>query len=149
MFFAIKRLLLIDMFKAIVFIVIMLYGNCLHASGFVSFTDAPWIKHLAGQDVLQHSFTYPVNEIDIHINLNPSISANRAYTLSAYIPDLYHLFCLKEVLKQQKIKYYLKKKNNDVKLLVYLSKKQNIELLLKSFKTYRLKIKILSKQEEK
>ncbi len=149
MLFAIKRLLFIHTFEAIVFIVIMLYGNYLYASGFVSFTDAPWIKHLAGQGTVQHSFTYPVNEIDIHIDLNPSAPNNRVYTLSAYIPDLYHLFCLKEVLKQQKIKYYLKKKNNDVKLLVYLSKKQNIELLLKSLKAYRLKIKVLSKQEEK
>jgi len=92
MFFAIKRLLLIDMFKAIVFIVIMLYGNCLHASsGFVSFTDVPWIRHLAGQDVLQHSFTYPVNEIDIHINLNPSISANRAYTLRTFTKIIQNL----------------------------------------------------------
>ncbi len=148
MLFAIKRSLLIHIFEAIVFIVIMLYGNCLYASGFVGFTDAPWIKHLAGQDAVQHSFTYPVNEIDVHIDLNPSALNNRAYTLSAYIPDLYHLFCLREVLKQQKIKYYLNKKNNDVKLLVYLSTKQNIKLLLKSLKAYRLKIKILYKQKE-
>ena len=144
---AIRRFLLLNILGVIVFIALILYGSRLYGSTFINSSDMPWIVHLARQSVFQNSFTYPVNEINIDLSQN--MSKSKVYALSVYIPDLYHLFCLKEVLKQQKIKYYLKNQGNNVKLLVYLSNKQNIKLLLKLLKTHNLYIKVLSNQEEK
>lgn len=142
---AIIRLLRIYVSGAVVFIVMMTSGGRLYASD----VDSPWIGYLAGHGIVKQPFAYPVNEINLHIDLDKNISERKMYLLRINVPDLYHLFCLKEILKKQKIRYLIKNQSNNIKLLIYLSKKQNIELLLKSLRDCQLKIKVLSNKEEK
>ncbi|WP_345993876.1 hypothetical protein [Sulfurimonas sp. HSL-1716] len=106
-----------------------------------------WLNHLSKSE--KGGFFYPVNEIFVDLDLSEQIVLTKIYQLNASISDPYQFFCLQEVLKQYKMRYYLKKDHLDTKLLIYSEEKSKLDSLVKALKTYDINAKILPYKEEK
>jgi len=106
-----------------------------------------WLEHLSKSE--RDGFFYPVNEIFVDLDLSEQVVLTKIYQLNASISDPYQFFCLQEVLKQYKIRYYLKKDHLDTKLLIYSAQKSKLDLLVKALQTYDINAKILPYKEEK
>lgn len=109
--------------------------------------DTLWLTHLSKSE--QGGYFYPVNEIFVDLDLSQQIVLTKIYQLNASISDPYQFFCLQEVLKQHKMRYYLKKDHLDTKLLIYSAQKSKLDSLVKALKTYDINAKILPYKEEK
>ncbi|RUM65217.1 MAG: hypothetical protein DSZ04_00395 [Sulfurimonas sp.] len=83
-------------------------------------------------------YFYPVNEVYIEINLHEKITKIITYKLSAKLLDPYQLFCLKEELKNHKLKYYLNKGKIDIELFIYSKNIDKLRNLLKVLKNYKI-----------
>jgi len=82
-------------------------------------------------------YFYPVNEVYVKVDLEEKITKTITYRLSAKLLDPYQLFCLKEELKNHKLKYYLKKDKTGIDLFIYsqnVDKLRNLEKVLKNYK---------------
>ena len=95
-----------------------------------------WLNNFSQTERL--GYFYPVNEVYIDVDLNEKILNNTIYKLSASLLDPYQLFCLKEELKQHKLRYYLRRDNNDVELLIYSKKIDKLNSLIKVLKNYQI-----------
>jgi len=102
-----------------------------------------WLNHFAKTQKL--GYFYPVNEVYVEVDLNEKITNTITYELSATLLDPYQLFCLKEELKKQKFRYYLKKNKAKVELLIYSSSKKRLNSLVVALKDYKITAKIKSK----
>jgi len=91
-----------------------------------------WLNHFSKTEKL--GYFYPVNEISIEIDLDEKIASNTIYKLSASLLDPYQLFCLKEELKQHKLRYYLKRDKSGVELLIYSKNIEKLNSLVKILK---------------
>ncbi|MDQ7061695.1 MAG: hypothetical protein Q9M43_11425 [Sulfurimonas sp.] len=76
-----------------------------------------WLDHFSQTQRL--GYFYPVNEVYVKVDLNEKITKTITYKLSAPLLDPYQLFCLKEELKQHKLKYFLEKDSMGVELLIF------------------------------
>lgn len=95
-------------------------------------------------------YFYPVNEVLIEVDLNEKIVIdNTIYKLSASVLDPYQLFCLKEELNQHKLKYYLKKDDKGVELLIYSKNINRLKNLVEVLKNYQISTKIELYKEDK
>ncbi|MBU0632211.1 hypothetical protein KKA17_06180 [bacterium] len=106
-----------------------------------------WVNHFSKSE--QNGYFYPVNEVFVDLELSEKIALKKIYQVNASITDSYQFFCLQEVLKQYKIRYYLKKEHLDTKLLIYSQEKSKLDSLVKALKTYDINAKILPYVEEK
>ncbi len=82
-------------------------------------------------------YFYPVNEVYVEVDLQEKITKTITYKLSAKLLDPYQLFCLKEELKNHKLKYYLNKDKTDIDLFIYsqnVDKLRNLVTILKNYK---------------
>jgi len=95
-----------------------------------------WLNHFSETEKL--GYFYPVEEVYIETSLNEKILSNTIYKLSAPILDPYQLFCLKEELKQHKLKYYLKKDINSVELFIYSKNIKKLNSLVRVLKNYQI-----------
>jgi hypothetical protein len=105
-----------------------------------------WLNHFSKTQRL--GYFYPVNEAYISIDLNEKILSPIVYKLTASLLDPYQLFCLKEELKQHKLKYYLKRDKSSVELLIYSKDKQKLNSLVRVLKNYQIKAKISLHKED-
>jgi C-terminal processing protease CtpA/Prc len=105
-----------------------------------------WLNHFSKTQKL--GYFYPVNEVYVKVDLDEKIIKTITYELSASLLDPYQLFCLKEELKQHKLKYYLKKDGEKVDLLIYSKNKNRLESLLKALKNYQIVANIRKYKEE-
>ena len=94
-------------------------------------------------------YFYPVNEVYIKVDLDTNILGKTIYKLSASSLDPYQIFCLKEELKQHKLKYYFNKDKNGLELLIYSKDKLKLNSLVKVLKKYQIVAKIMPYKEEK
>ena len=99
-----------------------------------------WLNHFSKTQRL--GYFYPVNEAHIEIDLDEQISNNTIYKLSASLLDPYQLFCLKEELKQHKLRYYLKRDVNSVELLIYSKNIEKLNSLVRVLKNYQISAKV-------
>ncbi|MDD5156792.1 hypothetical protein [Sulfurimonas sp.] len=99
-----------------------------------------WLDYFSKTEKL--GYFYPVNEVFIKIDLNESVATRTVYKLSAQSLDPYQLFCLKEELKQHKLKYYLKQDKSGVELYVYSQDKEKLNSLVVVLKNYQISAKI-------
>ena len=99
-----------------------------------------WLNYFSKTEKLGYS--YPVNEVFVKVDLNENVVIKTVYRLSAQSLDPYQLFCLKEELKQHKLKYYLKQDKNGVELLVYSQDKEKLNSLVTVLKNYQISAKI-------
>ncbi len=95
-----------------------------------------WLNHFSKTQRLGYS--YPVNEVYVQVDLNEKITKTITYKLSASILDPYQLFCLKEELKQHKLRYYLKKDGEDMELLIYSQDVNKLNSLVEILKNYQI-----------
>lgn len=105
-----------------------------------------WLNHFSKTQKL--GYFYPVNEVYIKVDLDEKIIKSITYELSASLLDPYQLFCLKEELKQHKLKYFLKKDDNKVDLLIYSQNKNKLDSLVRALKNYQIVVKIRKYKEE-
>ncbi len=105
-----------------------------------------WLDHFSKSQRL--GYFYPVNEIYIKVDLDEKITNTITYKLSAPLLDPYQLFCLKEELKQHKLKYFLKKDKNSVELLIFSKNLDKLNSLVKVLKNYQISANIKPYKEE-
>ena len=99
-----------------------------------------WLNHFSKTE-RQGSF-FPVNEVYVKVDLVKKIPNNTIYKLSASLLDPYQLFCLKEELKQHKLKYYLKRDKIGEELLIYSKNINKLNSLVKVLKNYQILAKV-------
>lgn len=99
-----------------------------------------WLNHFSKTERL--GYFYPVNEVYIQVDLNEKIASKTIYKLSAPLLDPYQLFCLKEELKQHKLKYYLKRDKSGVELLIYSKNIEKLNTLVRVLKNYQISAQI-------
>jgi hypothetical protein len=99
-----------------------------------------WLNHFSKTQRL--GYFYPVNEAYIEIDLVEKITSNTIYKLSASLLDPYQLFCLKEELKQHKLRYYLKRDKSNVELLIYSKNIKKLNSLVRVLKNYQISAKV-------
>lgn len=95
-----------------------------------------WLNHFSKSEKL--GYFYPVNEVFIQVDLNEKIVSETVYKLSAPILDPYQLFCLKEELKQHRLKYYLKKDKSGAELLIFSKDRDKLNSLVEVLKNYQI-----------
>lgn len=105
-----------------------------------------WLNHFSKTQRLGYS--YPVNEVYVQVDLNEKITKPITYKLSASLLDPYQLFCLKEELKQHKLRYYLKKDREGVELLIYSQDVNKLNSLVKVLKNYQISASVKPYKEE-
>ena len=105
-----------------------------------------WLNHFSKTQRL--GYFYPVNEVYIKVDLNEQIINTITYELSASLLDPYQLFCLKEELKQHKLRYYLKKVESRVELLIYSKDRKQLDSLVKVLKNYQITATIKPYKED-
>ena len=105
-----------------------------------------WLNHFSKNE--RRGYFYPVNEVFIQVDLDEKIISKTIYKLSAPVLDPYQLFCLKEELKQHKFRYYLKKDNRGVELLIYSQDKKRLNSLVQTLKNYQISAKISLHKED-
>lgn len=105
-----------------------------------------WLEHFSKSE--KFGYSYPVNEVYVKVNLKEKITKTITYKLYAKILDPYQLFCLKEELKNHKLKYHLKKENTNVVLFIYSRDVNKLNKLVKILKDYKITAKVMSYKEE-
>jgi len=105
-----------------------------------------WLDHFGTAE--KKGFFYPVNEIYVEVDLKEKITKTITYRLRAKLLDPYQLFCLKEELKQHKLKYYLKKDKINVDLFVYSQNVDKLKALVKALKNYKISATIKPYRED-
>ena len=105
-----------------------------------------WLNHFSQTQRL--GYFYPVNEVYVKVDLDEKITKTITYKLSAPLLDPYQLFCLKEELKQHKLKYFLEKDINGVELLIFSKNIDKLNSLVKVLKNYQISATIKSYKEE-
>jgi len=93
-------------------------------------------------------YFYPVNEVYVSVDLEEKITKTITYRLSAKLLDPYQLFCLKEELKNHKLKYYLQKDKKDIDLFIYSQNVDKLNNLVKVLKNYKISAIIKPYKEE-
>ena len=106
-----------------------------------------WLNNFSQTERL--GYFYPVNEAYIEIDLNEQITSNTIYKLSASLLDPYQLFCLKEELKQHKLRYYLKRDKSSVEMLIYSKNIKKLNSLVRVLKNYQITAKVMLYKEDK
>ena len=109
--------------------------------------ESLWLDHFSKSE--QDGYFFPVNEIFVDLDLSQQVVLTKIYQLNASVSDPYQFFCLQEVLKQYKIRYYLNKDRSDTKLLIYSEDRGKLDSLVKALQTYDINAKILPYKEEK
>ena len=109
-------------------------------------SEKVWLDHFSKTQRL--GYFYPVNEVYIKVDLDEKITNSITYKLSAPLLDPYQLFCLKEELKQHKLKYFLEKDKNIVKLLIFSKNIDKLNSLVKVLKNYQISAIISPYKEE-
>lgn len=109
--------------------------------------EKSWLDHFSKTQ--REGFYYPVNEVYIKLDLDDDITSTMIYKLSASSLDPYQQFCLKEELKQHRLKYYFTKDNNGLELLIYSKDVSKLNSLVNVLKKYQIVAKVTPYKEEK
>ncbi len=105
-----------------------------------------WLNNFSKTERL--GYFYPVNEVYIEIDLDEKITNTITYKLTASLLDPYQLFCLKEELKQHKLRYSLTKEKNRVELFIFSKNIEKLNSLVRVLKNYHISAQIKPYKEE-
>ena len=108
--------------------------------------EKTWLNHFSQSE--RKGYSYPVNEVYVKVNLKEKITKTITYKLNANLKDPYQLFCLKEELKNHKLKYYLNKNNMNVDLVIYSQNVDKLKNLVNKLKNYKITAKIKPYRED-
>jgi len=101
-----------------------------------------WIERFSEQK--DAGYFYPVTEIFVEVDLKDPPKKTKMYQLKAGDLDPYQLFCLKEVLKQHKVKYMFEQKKEEMKLVIYSKNLNQLENIVKTLKNYAINASIVN-----
>ena len=118
----------------------------LDAQPVVTKPEQIWLDKFGDSE--KKGYFYPVNEVYVKVDLEEKITKTITYKLSAKLLDPYQTFCLKEELKNHKLKYYLKKDKNSVDLFIYSQNVDKLQDLVKVLKNYKILATIEPFKEE-
>lgn len=104
-----------------------------------------WLDNFAG--VSKSSYSYPVNELFVKVDLQDEIVVKKPiiktiYQLRAPLLDPYQMFCLQEELRHRGFNYSLKKDNKNTELFIYAKDKERLLALVEVLKNYQISAKI-------
>ncbi len=105
-----------------------------------------WLNHFSKTQQL--GYFYPVEEVYIELELSKKVFNNTIYKLSAPLLDPYQLFCLKEELKQHKLRYYLKRDTSSVELFIYSKNIDKLNSLVQVLKNYQISATVKPYKED-
>lgn len=105
-----------------------------------------WLNHFS--QTQQLGYFYPVQEVYIELELSEKVLSNTIYKLSAPLLDPYQLFCLKEELKQHKLRYYLKRDTSSVELFIYSKNINKLNSLVQVLKNYQISATVKPYKED-
>jgi len=105
-----------------------------------------WLNHFSQTEQL--GYFYPVQEVYIELELSKKVLSNTIYRLSAPLLDPYQLFCLKEELKQHKLRYYLKRDTQSVELFIYSKNIKKLNSLVRVLKNYQISATVKPYKED-
>jgi C-terminal processing protease CtpA/Prc len=105
-----------------------------------------WIDHFS--QTQRKGYSYPVNEVYIKVDLDEKITKTITYKLKASLLDPYQTFCLKEELKQHKLKYFLKQDKKGMELLIYSQNVDKLNSLVKVLRNYKISASVKPYKEE-
>ena len=105
-----------------------------------------WLNHFSQTEQL--GYFYPVQEVYIELELSKKVLSNTIYRLSAPLLDPYQLFCLKEELKQHKLRYYLKRDTQSVELFIYSKNIKKLNSLVRVLKNYQISAVVTPYKED-
>lgn len=100
-----------------------------------------WIERFSEHN--NQGYFYPVTEIFVEVDLKEPPSKTINYQLKAGNLDPYQLFCLKEVLKQYKLKYMFEQKKDEMKLVIYSKNLSQLKNIVKILKNYAINASII------
>jgi len=102
--------------------------------------EKSWLDSLFNSKKL--SYTYPINEVYVKVDLTEKITNTIKYQLSTVSLDPYQVFCLKAELKRYRFKYYFKKNGAKVELVIYSKNKTKLKALVKELKKFNIVARI-------
>jgi len=105
-----------------------------------------WLEHFSKAQ--RKGYFYPVNEVYVKVDLKEKVTKTITYKLSAQLKDPYQLFCLKEELKNHKLKYFLKKDKQGIDLFIYSQNVDKLKNLVNVLKNYKISAQIKPMKEE-
>jgi hypothetical protein len=105
-----------------------------------------WLDHFSITQ--REGYFYPVNEVYVKVDLDKKIETKTIYKLSASSLDPYQLFCLKEELKQHKLRYYFTKDKSGLELLIYSTNKTKLNSLVRVLKKYQISAQVVPYKED-
>lgn len=100
-----------------------------------------WIERFSKHE--GEGYFYPVTEIFVEVDLKEPPEKTTIYQLKAGELDPYQLFCLKEVLKQEKVKYMFEQKKEDLKLVIYSKNLSELKSIVTKLKNYAINASII------
>jgi len=100
-----------------------------------------WIERFSEHE--DEGYFYPVTEIFVEVDLKDPPKTTTIYQLKAGELDPYQLFCLKEVLKKEKVKYLFEHKKDDMKLIIYSKNLKQLKNIVKKLKNYAINANII------
>jgi hypothetical protein len=100
-----------------------------------------WIERFSEHE--NEGYFYPVTEIFVEVDLKDPPTKTEVYQLKAGDLDPYQLFCLKEVLKQYKLKYMFEQKKDEMKLVIYSENLPQLKNIVKTLKNYAINASII------
>ena len=100
-----------------------------------------WIERFSEHE--DEGYFYPVTEIFVEVDLKDPPKKTTIYQLKAGDLDPYQLFCLKEVLKQEKVKYMFEQKKEDLKLVIYSKNLSELKSIVAKLKNYAINASII------
>lgn len=105
-----------------------------------------WLEQLANNE--RQGYFYPVNEIYVKLDLDQQLVNEKTYLLTATLRDPYQLFCLKQELREHKLRYTLKQEKQGAELLVSSKDETKIKAFLQALKNYEITATILPYKED-
>jgi len=100
-----------------------------------------WIERFSEHE--NQGYFYPVSEIFVEVDLKEIPKKTKIYQLKAGDLDPYQLFCLKEVLKQYKLKYMFEQKKDEMRLVIYSENLSQLKNIVKTLKNYAINASII------
>ena len=100
-----------------------------------------WIERFSKHE--NQGYYYPVTEIFVQVDLKETPKKTKIYELKAGDLDPYQIFCLKEVLKQYRLKYMFEQKKDRVKLIIYSENLNQLKNIVKTLKNYAINASII------
>lgn len=100
-----------------------------------------WIERFSEHE--EQGYFYPVTEIFVEVDLKEPPKKSISYQLKAGELDPYQVFCLKEVLKQYKLKYRIEERQGNTKLVVYSKNLAQLKSMVKTLENYAINARIV------